>query len=174
MEQVIGLITGILFGFLLQKGEVLRFERQVGFLLLKDMTIIKFMLSAVLVGMVGIYGCEAAGLISFSIKATSIAAIVVGGLLFGIGWAIVGFCPGTSIGALAEGRLHAFWAILGMLVGAAFYAEVYSSIKGNLLSWGSYGKITLSQLLGVNPWIIILIFFIVGLSLFTWFEKKGL
>jgi uncharacterized membrane protein YedE/YeeE len=174
MEQVIGLVTGILFGFLLQKGEVLRFERQVGFMLLKDMTIIKFMMSAVLVGMVGIYACHAAGLIALSVKATNIAAIVVGGLLFGIGWAIAGFCPGTSVGALGEGRIHALWAILGMLFGAAVYAEVYPAIKGNLLSWGSYGKITLPQLFGVGPWPIIAIFIIVGLGLFTWFEKKNL
>jgi uncharacterized membrane protein YedE/YeeE len=174
MEQLIGLVTGIIFGFLMQKGEVLRFERQVGFLLLKDMTIIKFMMSAVLVGMVGIYACQAAGLIALSIKATNIAAIVVGGLLFGIGWAVAGFCPGTSVGALGEGRIHALWAILGMIFGAVVYAEVYPAIKDSLLSWGDYGKITLPQLLGVGPWPIIGVFIIVGLGLFTWFEKKNL
>ena len=66
MELFIGLGTGFLFGFLLQKGQVLRFDRQIGFLLLKDMTIIKFMASSVLVGMVGIYACHEAGLITLS------------------------------------------------------------------------------------------------------------
>ena len=101
MEQALGLITGILFGILLQKAQVLRFEKQVGFLLLRDMTIIKFMLSAVIVGMAGIYASHALGLISLSIKATNLGAIAIGGTLFGIGWAIAGFCPGTSVGALA-------------------------------------------------------------------------
>jgi uncharacterized membrane protein YedE/YeeE len=174
MEQVIGLIVGLFFGFLLQKGEVLRFERQVGFMLLKDMTIIKFMMSAVLVGMVGIYACHASGLISLSIKATNVAAIVVGGLLFGIGWAISGYCPGTSVGALAEGRIHAFWAILGMLTGAALYAEVYPLMKQTLLAWGNFGKLTLPQVLGLSPGFIIIPFIIIGLALFTWFEKKGI
>ena len=54
-EQWLGLITGVCFGVLLQQGRVLRFEKQVGAMLLKDMTILKFMLSAILVGMVGIY-----------------------------------------------------------------------------------------------------------------------
>jgi uncharacterized membrane protein len=52
LEQMVGLVTGIVFGFLLQKGRVLRFDKQVGAMLLKDMTIFKFMLSAILVGMV--------------------------------------------------------------------------------------------------------------------------
>ncbi len=174
MEQAIGLVTGLLFGFLLQKGEVLRFERQISFMLLKDMTIIKFMMTAVLVGMVGIYACHAVGLISLSIKATNLAAIVVGGLLFGIGWAIAGYCPGTSVGALAEGRVHALWAILGMLTGAAFYAETYPLMKQTLLTWGNFGKITLPQVLGLSPWVIIVPFILVSLGLFAWFEKKGL
>ena len=174
MEQIIGLITGFLFGFLLQKGEVLRFERQVGFMLLKDMTIIKFMLTAVLTGMIGIYAFHSAGIIALSVKATNVAAIIVGGLLFGIGWAIAGFCPGTSVGALAEGRFHAVWAILGMLTGAALYAEAYPFMKTNLLAWGAYGKITLPQLLGVSPWPVIAVFVFTGVGVLVFFEKKGL
>lgn len=174
MEQIIGLITGIFFGFLLQKGEVLRFEKQVGFMLLKDMTIIKFMFSAVLVGMVGIYVCHSFGLIALSIKATHVAAIIIGGLLFGIGWAIAGFCPGTSVGALAEGRIHALWAIIGMLAGAAVYAEAYPTMKTTLLTWGEYGKITLPQILAISPWLVIFVFIVIGLGFFAWFEKKGL
>ena len=174
MEQVIGLTTGIIFGFLLQKGEVLRFERQVGFLLLKDMTIIKFMLTAVLVGMVGIYSVHTLGLITLSVKATNLAAIAVGGLLFGIGWAIAGFCPGTSVGALAEGRIHAFWAILGMISGASLYAEIYPAMQKTLLTWATYGKITLPGLLGISAWPIVLVFTLSGSGLLFWFEKKGL
>ena len=174
MEQIIGLITGVLFGFLLQKGEVLRFEKQVGFLLLKDMTIIKFMFSAVLVGMIGIYAFHSLGLIALSVKATQVVAIIAGGLIFGIGWAIAGFCPGTSVGALAEGRIHALWAIIGMLAGAAIYAEAYPTMMKTLLAWGNYGKITLPEILGISPLPVIVVFIVIGLGLFSWFEKKGL
>ena len=119
MECFLGIITGFIFGFLLQKAEVLRFEKQVGFLRLKDMTIIKFMFSAVLVGMVGVYLLKDIGLISLKLKATHIGAQAIGGLLFGIGWAILGYCPGTAVGAVGEGRWHATWGVMGMLVGAA-------------------------------------------------------
>ena len=174
MELFLGLITGFIFGFLLQKGEVLRFEKQVGFMLLRDMTIIKFMFSAVLVGMLGLYLSHHYGLIHFSIKATNVGAIALGGTLFGIGWAIAGFCPGTSVGALAEGRIHALWAILGMIAGAALYAEMYPFLEKTVLSWGNYGKITLPQILGLSPWPVIAGFIAIGLVLFAWFEKKNL
>lgn len=172
MELILGLITGLLFGFLLQKGEVLRFERQVGFMLLRDMTIIKFMFSAVLVGMLGLYASHALGLISFSIKAANVGAIAIGGTLFGIGWAIAGFCPGTSVGALAEGRIHAVWAILGMVGGAALYAEVYPFLQKSVLTWGNLGKISIPEALGISPWLVIAAFLMFGVSMFTWFEKK--
>ena len=99
-----GLVTGILFGFLLQKGRVLRYDKQLGALRLKDMTIVKFMLSAVLVGMVGIYLLHDLGLVKLSIKSMVAGGVVLGGLTFGAGWGLLGYCPGTSLGALGEGR----------------------------------------------------------------------
>ncbi|HUV51046.1 MAG TPA: DUF6691 family protein [Anaerolineae bacterium] len=174
MELLLGIITGILFGFLLQKAQVIRFERQVGFLLLKDMTIIKFMFSAIIVGVTGIYLFKDLGVISLSIKETNVAAQIIGGLLFGIGWAIAGYCPGTSLGALGEGRIHALWAILGMLVGAGLYAEVYPALKSNVLAWGNFGKITLPDILKINHWVVIIIFIAAILVLFKFFENKNI
>ncbi|HPJ26073.1 MAG TPA: YeeE/YedE thiosulfate transporter family protein [Synergistaceae bacterium] len=173
-EQIIGLVTGILFGFLLQKGRALRFEKQVGALLLRDMTIVKFMLSAILVGMVGMTLLSNAGVIALSHKSANLGALLVGGALFGIGWALLGFCPGTSLGALGEGRWHAIPGIAGMLAGAALYAELYPFFKSTVLAWKDLGKVGLPEMLGVSPWMVIGVFAIFSLSLFTWFEKKNI
>jgi uncharacterized membrane protein YedE/YeeE len=169
-----GLITGILFGFLLQKGRVLRYDKQLGALRLMDMTIVKFMLSTVLVGMVGVYILKDLGLVKLSVKPTNLGANIIGGLIFGAGWGLLGYCPGTSAGALGEGRWDSLWGILGMLVGAAVFAEVYPALKTSILTWGKLGKITLPQVLGVNHWVIVPIFIVGALALFRWFEKKGL
>jgi uncharacterized membrane protein YedE/YeeE len=169
-----GLVTGILFGFFLQKGRVLRYDKQLGALRLMDMTIVKFMLSTVLVGMVGVYILKDLGLVKLSVKPTNLGANIIGGLIFGAGWGLLGYCPGTSAGALGEGRWDSLWGILGMLVGAAVYAEVYPALKASILTWGKLGKITLPQVLGVNHWIIVPIFIVGALVLFGWFEKKGL
>lgn len=173
-ELILGLITGVAFGVLLQQGRVLRFEKQVGAMLLKDMTILKFMLSAIIVGMIGINLFVDLGVISLSVKSTIIGANFIGGILFGVGWAVMGYCPGTSVGAIGEGRWHAIWAVLGMLAGAAIYAEAYPALKGTVNTWGQFGKVTLPQALGVSHWVLIPIFIVVFLLLFRLFEKKKL
>lgn len=173
-DQILGLLTGIAFGFLLQKGRVLRFEKQVGAMLLKDMTILKFMLSAIIVGMVGVAVLSSMGIITMSHKPMNVGAILVGGALFGAGWAIMGYCPGTSVGALGEGRWHAIFAIAGMVTGAGVYAELYPFFKTTVLSWADFGKIGLPEAIGVSPWIVIVVFILMVLALFRWFESKGL
>lgn len=174
IDQILGLLTGIVFGFLLQKGRVLRFEKQLGAMLLQDMTIFKFMLSAILVGMIGIQLLAGAGIISLSHKSMNLGAVLVGGALFGCGWAVMGYCPGTSIGALGEGRLHAVFAIAGMVTGAAVYAELYPVFKSTILAWKDFGKIGLAEVLNISPWVIIPILSALILLGFVWFERKNL
>ncbi len=169
-----GLITGILFGFFLQKGRVLRYDKQIGALRLKDMTIVKFMLSHVVVAMVGIYFLNDLGIVKLSLKPTILGGVVIGGLIFGLGWGLIGYCPGTSAGALGEGRLDALWGIAGMLVGAGIYAETFPYLQRTVLTWGDYGKITIPQVLGINHWLVIVTLILLTLLLFRWFEKKGL
>jgi len=169
-----GLATGILFGFLLQKARVLRYDKQLGALRLADMTIVKFMLSTVLVAMVGTYLLKDFGLVKLSIKPTLLGAVILGGFIFGIGWGLLGYCPGTSAGALGEGRWDALWGILGMLAGAGLYAEAYPGLKMTVLTWGDLGKITFPQVLGVSHWIVIPVFLFGVFVLFWWFEKKRL
>jgi uncharacterized protein len=174
MELLLGLVVGVFFGILLQKGRVLRFEKQVGAMLLKDMTILKFMMSAILVGLVGLYALADFGVITMSFKAMNVGGVVIGGLLFGAGWAVMGYCPGTSVGAVAEGRWHALFGVAGMLLGAALYAEAYPMLLKTVLAWKDFGKVSLPGALGISHWIVIPIFCAGTLSLFAWFEKKGL
>ena len=173
-EMIFGLVTGIIFGVLLQRAGVIRYDKQLAALRLRDMTILKFMLSTICVAMVGTYLLVDLGMAKLSIKPTILGGVVIGGALFGVGWAIFGYCPGTAMGALGEGRLDALFGIAGMLVGAAIYAELYPFMKETVLTWGDYGKITIPQVLGVNHWSVITVFAAGTLALFRWFEKKGL
>ena len=169
-----GLVTGILFGFFLQKGRVIRYDKQLAALRLKDMTIVKFMMSHIVVAMVGVYILYDMKLVQLSIKPTILGGVILGGLIFGLGWGLIGYCPGTSLGALGEGRWDAAWGILGMLMGAAIYAELYPLMKGTVLTWGNYGAITIPKVLGINHWPVIAVIVTGTLLLFRWLEKKGL
>jgi hypothetical protein len=170
---IYGLVTGILFGFLLQKGRVLRYDKQLGALRLQDMTIIKFMLSSILVSMVGVYFLHGLGLVKLSIRPTVLGANIIGGLIFGAGWGFLGYCPGTAVGAVGEGRWDAVWGVLGMLTGAGLFAEAYPALKTTVMAWGNLGKLTLPGVLGVNPWVVIGVMVVGVLALFRWVEKRG-
>ena len=86
----------------------------------------------------------------------------------------MGFCPGTAVGAVGEGRWHAIFGIIGMLIGAAIYAQLYPFFKATVLSWADFGKISLPQALGVSPWVVAIGFTLITVVMFRLFEKKGL
>jgi uncharacterized membrane protein YedE/YeeE len=169
---LLGLITGIFFGFVLQKGQALKYDKQIGMLRFKDFTILKVMLSAILVGMVGTYFFLDLGIGKLSLKSTVLGANIIGGLIFGLGWGILGYCPGTAVGAIGEGRFDAFWGgVLGMLVGAGIFAEAYPFIKDNLLKWGDLGKLSIPKALGVNHWVIVVLVWVM-VALVVWVVEK--
>ena len=101
-------------------------------------------------------------------------ASLIGGLIFGLEWGLLGYCPGTSVGALGEGRWDALWGIVGMIAGAAIFAEAFPILKKSILTWGDFGKITLPQIIGLNHWIVIFVLLVCGLALFGFFRKKRL
>jgi uncharacterized membrane protein YedE/YeeE len=174
MELFFGLLTDIGFGILLQRAEVIRFDRQIGALLLKDMTIVKFMLTTILVGMVGVYLLVDLGLAKLSLKPLVLGGNVLGGLIFGAGWALLGYCPGTAGAALGEGRVDALAGMAGMLLGAGVYAEAYPALKTSVLTWGDFGKLTLPSVMGINHWPVILALCVGGALLLRWLERRGL
>jgi uncharacterized membrane protein YedE/YeeE len=100
--------------------------------------------------------------------------VLLGGALFGAGWAVMGFCPGTSVGALGEGRWHALFAIIGMVAGAALYAEFYPFFKSTVLSSKDFGKVGLPEAAGISQSVIVPLFWAGIVALFFWFEKKRL
>ena len=96
----------------------------------------------------------------------------MGGLIFASAGPS-GYCPATAMGALGEGRYDSLFGLLGMILGAGLYAEVYPLMKETVLTWGNFGKVTLPSALGINHWIIIIIIAVLFILLFRWFEKKG-
>jgi hypothetical protein len=155
VQMGLGLGMGIVFGFLLHKGGVTRYDVIVGQLLLEDFTVVKVMLSAVVVGVVGIHALQSVGLARLQPKAGSVGASAIGGLIFGVGFGLLGYCPGTVAGAVGGGALDALLGgVVGVLIGAGVFAALYPRLEGGVLAWGSFGDATLPRLLKVNAWAV--------------------
>ncbi|MGA1840797.1 MAG: YeeE/YedE thiosulfate transporter family protein [bacterium] len=174
IQLVIGLIFGIFFGFLLQKGQVTKYDVIIGQLLLTDFTVVKVMLSAVITGMLGVYFLRGIGLAKLRIKPGSIGKSVIGGLIFGVGFALLGYCPGTMMGAIGEGSLDAlFGGVIGMFIGTWIFAAIYPHLEKTILNKGDFGDITLPELFKVNQWFVVIPVAITLTALLVWIEKAG-
>jgi hypothetical protein len=175
IQLVLGLVIGITFGFLLHKGGVTKYDIIIGQLLLTDFTVMKVMLTAIITGMVGVHLLAGLGVAQLHPKHGSIGSVVMGGLLFGLGFGLLGYCPGTMVGAVGEGSLDALMGgVVGMIIGAGIFSEFYPRLEKGFLNWGSFGELTWPRLLKVNPWVIIFPFSIGIIILLFWIEKAGL
>jgi len=174
-DLVWALFFGIIFGFLLQKGGVTKFDVIAGQLLLTDFTVLKIMLSAVVTGMIGVHFMKAMGWVELHPKPGSVGTNVIGGLIFGAGFALLGYCPGTLAGAIGNGYLDALTGgLAGVLMGAGLYAAVYPKVSKGIQRRGDYGDLTLPQLLKVNEWVVIVPLSTLIILFLLWIEHKGL
>jgi uncharacterized membrane protein YedE/YeeE len=171
-KLVLGLLTGFVFGFVLQKGQVTKYAVIVGQFLLRDFTVLKTMLTAIVVGGAGVYALRAAGLASLHVKPAQLAAVSVGGVVFGVGMVLLGYCPGTGVAAAAEGRRDAMAGVAGMLVGAVAFSTVYASLSRTLLTWANLGPVTLVDVTGAPAWVLLGVLGAGAVGLFRWLERR--
>lgn len=170
-----GLVFGIIFGFLLQKGGVSKYDVILNQLLLTDFTVLKIMMSAVFTGMIGLNIMQNMGWIKLRPKAGSWGKNAVGGLIFGAGFALLGYCPGTIASAVGNGYLDAMTAgLIGILLGSGLLAAAYPRLKESILMKGDFGNITLPQVFKVNNWIVIIPLAILIMLIFYFLEASGL
>lgn len=154
---VLGAITGLVFGFLLHKGGVTSFDVIVNQFRLKDFTVLKVMMTAIIVGGLGIYAMPLLGIdVAMHIKGTAVLGNALGGLIFGVGMVLLGYCPGTAVAAIGAGSRHAIVGVLGMLVGAGIYAEMYPWVNEKILGVGSIGKVTIPDQIGISPFVLLI------------------
>jgi uncharacterized protein len=172
-KLALGLVTGILFGILLQKGRVAKYQVILGQFLLKDWTVVKIMATAVIVGAVGVYALLALGAVSLHLKPMLVGGVVIGGVCFGVGMVVLGYCPGTSVAACGEGRRDAMMGVLGMFFGAGAFVALYALLQPVMKGLGDLGKITVAESLGVTPWLIIAALAIAGAIAVMLVERGG-
>lgn len=155
---MLGLVFGVIFGFLLQKGGVAKYHILIGVLLLEDFTVIEVMLSAVIVGMLGIFAMHRVGMVELQIKPTRYGANIIGGLLFGVGFGLAGYCPGTSAAAFGQGNFDALAAMIGLVAGSFVFAELSRWLSRTVESWGDRGELMLPEALHIPRAVFVPVF----------------
>lgn len=163
---VLAIVFGFAFGWLLHRGRVADYNTIVRQFLFKDFTVLKVMLTAIIVGGIGVFLLVQMGYAKFHIKPSDLLAITLGAGLFGIGMVLYGYCPGTAVAAIGAGSVHALVGAFGMILGGILYALTFDWVSQAILPVWAMGKVQLPQLVGVGAPVI---FIALGLSVIAFF-----
>lgn len=175
-NYLIALVLGIFFGFALNKAGLTKYHKIVNVFRFTDMAVLKFMMTALIVAMSGLYLLRGLGLVTFpSVPATYVAGNLIGGLIFGVGMALTGYCPGTCAAGAGEGKLdYLIPGFAGFLVGAALYGLAYPQIFPAISAIANVGNVVLPDLWHLSPFLTIVFFAVLSLFLFYLIDRAGL
>jgi uncharacterized membrane protein YedE/YeeE len=163
----LGLLSGTAFGFVIQRVGATNANKMARAHLMIEADIPRFMLLAVALSAVGLLGLQVSGVGRTLIIPTSLVATTVAGVLFGVGWGLCGYCPGTTWAAAGEGRLDAVFALLGGLLGAGVFAQLHEALIPLLYSPTNVGPVTLAGLTGSYPLALVLLVVVLGCCIWT-------
>lgn len=168
---IAGLAFGVIFGFLLQKGGVADYDVLIGSLRLTDPTVFTVIITAILVGSIASALLRQFGVAQAHPKPTNYASNIVGGLLFGVGFGLLGYCPGTGAAALGQGSWDAAYGMIGLIAGSFTYA-VASPVLKKLNRTGDRGKLTVPTAFHVPTTVYLGVLSIVFLTILYFLNKN--
>jgi uncharacterized membrane protein YedE/YeeE len=173
----LAVVFGIFFGLSLERGGLGNPHKLTGVFYLRDFTVPKVMFTAIVVASIGLYLLSDLRLLDLErvyIIPTFFWPQIVGGALFGVGYIVSGYCPGTAMAGFATGRLDALITIIGVGAGSLLFAVLFPILEGFYLS-SDMGQTTLPKLAGLSNWVIIAVVTAFALGMFLlmeWYEKK--
>ena len=151
MNLLLGLGIGMAFGAVLVVSGLADARRIFEMLRLRDLSLMRTIFAALALGMAGVALLDAAGLAHTGVKTLHVLAVGFGGVVFGLGFALTGYCPGSALAAAAQGRRDAWATVGGALAGTAAFAALYDVLEPAVFRPMTYGKPTLATWLGVSP-----------------------
>jgi len=176
MNYLFALIFGVFFGFALNKAGLTKYNKIVNVFRFTDLAVLKFMLTALVVAMSGLYILRGLGLIAFpGVPATYIVGNIIGGLIFGVGMSLAGYCPGTCAAGGGEGKLdYLIPGLLGFFVGAVIYGLTYQSVFPKISALANIGSVVIPDLWNLNAYLVVLLFTLMALFLFYLIDRAGM
>ena len=168
-DSIIAILIGIAFGFVLEASGFSSSRKLAGVFYGYDFAVLKVFFTAALVAIIGIYYMDYLGYLDVGqlyVHPTFLWGAIIGGIIMGVGFVAGGFCPGTSLCAVAIGKIDAIIYVVGIMIGVFIFSELFFLFEP--LYEGSFlGNITLMDSLGVNPYWFIFIFTIIAIVSFV-------
>ena len=171
------LLIGMAFGFFLERAGFGSSRKLTGVFYFKDMTVIKVMFTAVITAALGLASCVVLGIVSMEgvyLMPTVYGAYIVGGLIFGVGFVMGGWCPGTAAAGVASGKMDALIFLAGAIVGSALFNEMFGLIKP-LYESGQRGVVFIYDTLGISKVAFNVLLSIAAVVMFwgcEWIERR--
>ena len=172
LSLVLAVVFGIFFGLSLERSGLGDPHRLTGVFYFRDFTVPKVMFTAIVVASTGLYLLADLQLLDLSrvwFIPTFFWPQLAGGALFGIGFVMSGYCPGTSVAGFATGRLDALVAMVGVAAGSFLFAVLFPVMESFYRS-SDWGVVTLPSLLDVNHWVVILALIVIAGLMFLSLE----
>jgi hypothetical protein len=168
-NSIIAILIGIAFGFVLEASGFSSSRKLAGVFYGYDFAVLKVFFTAAVVSVIGLYYMDYLGYLDITqlyVHPTYLWAAIIGGIIMGIGFVAGGFCPGTSLCAVAIGKLDAWVYVGGILIGIFMFSELFSFIEP-IYDGYFLGNITLIDTFGWNPYWFIFIFSIIAIVAFA-------
>lgn len=168
-DSIIAILIGIAFGFVLEASGFSSSRKLAGQFYGYDFAVLKVFFTAALVAVIGVYYMDYLGYLDVNqlyVHPTYLWGAIIGGVIMGVGFVAGGFCPGTSLCAVAIGKIDAIVYVAGIMVGVLIFSEMYTFFEP-IYDGYFYGNITLEDSLGVNPYWFVFIFSIIAIVAFV-------
>ncbi|TNJ42940.1 YeeE/YedE family protein [Tamlana fucoidanivorans] len=168
-DSIIAIIIGIAFGFVLESSGFSSSRKLAGVFYGYDFAVLKVFFTAAAVSVIGIYYMDYLGYLDITqlyIHPTYLWGAIIGGVIMGVGFVAGGFCPGTSLCAVAIGKLDAWVYVFGIMIGVFLFSELFPLFEP-IYDGYFLGNITLIDSFGWNPYWIIFIFAIIAVVSFV-------
>ena len=157
-NYVIAVFIGMAFGYIMEASGFSSSRKLIGVFYGYDFAVVRVFITATLVAIIGLLYMGYFGWIDYSV-------LFIGGVIMGIGFITGGFCPGTSLCAVAIGKLDGWAFTIALFIGIFLYTQVYPFIEP-LFNAGDMGHIKITEYLGVSEGSFVFGFTIVSVIIF--------
>ncbi len=176
-DNIFAVFLGMGFGFALESSGFSSSRKIIGTFFGYDFVVVKVFFTAAIVSSLGLLYLSYMGLVDYSllyIMPTFLASAILGGIIMGIGFAMGGFCPGTSLCAAAVGRIDGLVFFGGMFIGVFLFSESFPLFE-NMYYSGSMGAKMINSVFGISPELFTFFLVLMAIGMFYgagWIQNK--